>query len=75
MAIWRFGDLFHFQNEMVLYIMTQVIKRYAIVVALGKHTVSENYLRVRISKENNNDGQETFVNDCRMSQFANFMLS
>ena len=59
---------------MVLYIMTQVIKRYVIVVALGKHTVRENYLRVRISKENNNDGQDTCVNDCRMPQFANFML-
>ena len=60
---------------MILYIMTQVIKRYVIVIVLGKHTVSENYLHVRISKENNNDGQDTFVNDCRMPQFANFMLS
>ena len=32
------------------------IKRYVIVVALRKHTVRENYLRVLISK--NNDGQE-----------------
>ena len=30
--------------------MTQAIKYYVIVVALQKHMVSENYLRMRISK-------------------------
>ena len=44
----RFGDLFNFQEKMVLYIMTRVIKYYVNVDALN-HKMCEYSLRVRIS--------------------------
>ena len=44
------GDLFSFQDKMVLHIVTQVINCYVTVVASTQHKVSVNHLRVRISE-------------------------